>query len=76
MKAITLSISTILQLANNIRADESQGNKKLCEAPVSIINPNVIYDPAYVKLVYPNGDVASNRGVSQMLLSEHIESLV
>lgn len=63
MRAITLLLIIILQLANNIRAEESLGNKKLCEAAVSIINPNVIYDPAYVKLAYPNGDVASNRGV-------------
>jgi uncharacterized protein len=37
--------------------------EKLSDAAISIINPNVTYDPAYTTIKYPNGDVAKNKGV-------------
>lgn len=37
--------------------------EKLSEAALSIINPEVAYDPSYTVLKYPNGDVAANKGV-------------
>lgn len=37
--------------------------EKLSEAAISIINPNVEYDPSYTAIKYPNGDVPTNKGV-------------
>lgn len=37
--------------------------KQLADAARSLEDPNVVYDPSYVKLTYPNGDVPSDRGV-------------
>ena len=36
---------------------------RLSEAAVSIIDPNVIYDPSYRSIKYPNGDVPKSKGV-------------
>lgn len=35
----------------------------LCIAAIELTNQNVIYDPAYFSIDYPNGDIPSNRGV-------------
>jgi uncharacterized protein len=37
--------------------------KKLVEAATSQIGVTTLYDPTYVKLAYPNGDVPMDRGV-------------
>ena len=37
--------------------------KSISDAAVSIINPNILYDPAYFKIKYPMGDVPADRGV-------------
>ena len=37
--------------------------EKLSNAAISIIDPNVVYTPDYVKLKYPNGDVPAKTGV-------------
>ena len=37
--------------------------QQLADAARSLENPNVIYDPSYVKIAYPNGDVAADHGV-------------
>ncbi len=36
---------------------------KLSDATISIINNRIVYDPAYVKITYPNGDVPAGTGV-------------
>lgn len=36
---------------------------KLSGAALEIVNPNIIYDPAYTRIPYPNGDVAAGKGV-------------
>lgn len=36
---------------------------KLSDAAISIIDRKIIYDPAYIRIPYPNGDVAPDRGV-------------
>ncbi len=36
---------------------------KLSEAAISIENKNIIYDPKYFVITYPNGDVPYDRGV-------------
>lgn len=38
-------------------------SEKLSNAAISIIDPNVVYTPDYVKLKYPNGDVPAKTGV-------------
>ena len=38
-------------------------NPKLAEAAESIIDPTIVYDPSYVRIKYPNGDVPADRGV-------------
>ena len=43
----------------------SQGNfyDSLSKAAMELTKQTVIYDPSYVKIPYPNGDVAANKGV-------------
>ncbi|WP_281336559.1 DUF1287 domain-containing protein [Flavobacterium eburneipallidum] len=36
---------------------------KLSDAAIAIINPNIIYDPSYFSIPYPNGDILKNKGV-------------
>ena len=36
---------------------------KLAQAGESIVDPSIIYDPSYIRLSYPNGDVPANTGV-------------
>jgi uncharacterized protein len=36
---------------------------QFADSALTLTNHKVIYDPAYTKLNYPNGDVAANRGV-------------
>lgn len=36
---------------------------KLSDAGISIINSRIVYDPAYVSIAYPNGDVPAGTGV-------------
>jgi len=37
--------------------------EKLCNAAVELTQQKVVYNPAYVNIPYPNGDVPSNTGV-------------
>lgn len=37
--------------------------EKLSNAALSVIDPNVTYDPSYTRIKYPNGDVPKNKGV-------------
>lgn len=41
----------------------STNTLRLSDAGLSIVNPAIVYDPAYVKLKYPGGDVPANTGV-------------
>jgi len=36
---------------------------KLSDAAISIVNPNIEYDPTYFTIPYPNGDVPKGKGV-------------
>ncbi len=36
---------------------------KLSEAAISLTNDEVVYDPSYISIAYPNGDVPKNKGV-------------
>ena len=37
--------------------------QKLSNAAISIIDPSINYDPSYISIKYPNGDVPKNKGV-------------
>jgi uncharacterized protein YijF (DUF1287 family) len=37
--------------------------EKLSRAAISIIDPTIDYDPSYISIKYPNGDVPKNKGV-------------
>lgn len=37
--------------------------EKLSRAAISIIDPTIDYDPAYISIKYPNGDVPKSKGV-------------
>ena len=37
--------------------------QKLSDAAISIIDPSIDYDPSYISIKYPNGDVPKNKGV-------------
>ncbi len=38
-------------------------NPELAKAAKELIDPSVIYDPAYFSIEYPNGDIPADRGV-------------
>lgn len=44
-------------------ANPNSFEEKLSNAAISIIDPEVVYTPDYVKLKYPNGDVPPKTGV-------------
>lgn len=46
------------ELKNNLTFGE-----KLAQSAISIIDPNVVYDPTYTSIKYPNGDVSKIKGV-------------
>jgi uncharacterized protein YijF (DUF1287 family) len=58
MKKLILSLIIGLLTLNSFGQ-----NPKLVEAAKEIINPEIIYDPAYVKIKYPMGDVDPETGV-------------
>ena len=43
--------------------EQTEFGKRLSTAAISIIDQNIIYDPAYFSINYPNGDVPNDRGV-------------
>ena len=47
-----------------LRADPSKTfGVELATAGESIVDPSIVYDPAYVQISYPNGDVPADTGV-------------
>lgn len=42
---------------------DTTANSELAKAAVSIINDDIVYDPSYYVISYPNGDVSSDIGV-------------
>ncbi|RTY88495.1 DUF1287 domain-containing protein [Flavobacterium sp. GT3R68] len=60
MKAFYLT--SILLLFLNFSSD-STFYQKLSNAAITITKDHVIYDPSYVAMKYPNGDVPKDRGV-------------
>lgn len=56
-------ITCILLLSFNLYSQQKQFGNKLSDAAIRIINPEVIYDPNYQSISYPNGDIDKGRGV-------------
>ncbi|KGO89315.1 DUF1287 domain-containing protein [Flavobacterium suncheonense] len=50
-------------LLNSFTASEKDFYEKLSDAALLLTKDQVTYDPAYVKILYPNGDVPKNKGV-------------
>ena len=74
MKSIAVLLTAILFLGcgqkekNKIQAVNTEAatrtfEEKLSKVAISIINPTIEYDPAYIPIKYPNGDVPKNKGV-------------
>ena len=49
-------------IASNI-IEPKTFEEKLSQAAISIIDPSIDYDPAYLNIKYPNDDVPANKGV-------------
>lgn len=67
MKSTYLFLFIISFLTNETKAQLQTSSKpfatKLSSAALTIIDPNVIYDPSYFGIKYPNGDIPKNKGV-------------
>ncbi|CAM3583559.1 hypothetical protein FSS13T_23370 [Flavobacterium saliperosum S13] len=61
MKVIYISILSVLFFS--FYPTESDFQQKLSEAAILLTRDKVTYDPAYVSITYPNGDVPKNKGV-------------
>lgn len=62
MRYISIILGLILHFSANAQSDGSFG-KRLSAAAIELTDKNVIYDPKYYRLDYPNGDLPANRGV-------------
>ena len=67
IKSIYLFLFVILSATTESKGQLQSINKQfaiqLSDSAISIINPNIIYDPSYFGIKYPNGDVPKNKGV-------------
>jgi uncharacterized protein YijF (DUF1287 family) len=74
MKSITVLLITILFLGcgkkekNKIQAVNTEAlattfEEKLSRAAISIIDSSIDYEPSYISIKYPNGDVPKSKGV-------------
>lgn len=67
MKLVYLYLFLIPFLTTDSKAKLQNTNKsfstKLSDAAIGIIDPNIIYDPSYFSIKYPNGDIPKNKGV-------------
>jgi uncharacterized protein YijF (DUF1287 family) len=61
MKAFYLT--TVLHLFLSFLISTNDFYQKLSDASISILDENVVYDPSYTAIKYPNGDVPKNKGV-------------
>lgn len=57
-----LTIALSISVAILVRGQEGI-SEKLSEAALSLTRQEVVYDPAYYSMDYPNGDVPDDRGV-------------
>jgi uncharacterized protein YijF (DUF1287 family) len=55
--------SAILSLFISFSTPETDFYQKLSDASLSLTKDKVTYDPSYISIKYPNGDVPKNKGV-------------
>lgn len=60
---VVLFLLIVPYLGESVQAQDNDFYNKLSDAALSLTKKKVIYDPAYRKIPYPNGDVPSDRGV-------------
>lgn len=53
----------LLMACSQSPGEQQDFYKKLSDAAISIVDPNVTYNSAYTSIPYPNGDVPKNQGV-------------
>lgn len=58
-----VNIISDLKIENKLIENPTDFYQKLSNAAISIIDPNVVYTPAYIGIKYPNGDVPAKTGV-------------
>jgi Uncharacterized protein conserved in bacteria len=63
MRIKSLILFLFVALSFNFSFGQDSFSSKLSNAALELTKDRVIYDPSYVQLAYPNGDVPSNRGV-------------
>lgn len=61
MKVVHILILSVLFFS--FYPTESDFQQKLSDAALQLTKDKVVYDPAYVSIKYPNGDVPKNKGV-------------
>jgi uncharacterized protein YijF (DUF1287 family) len=54
---------TCVLLVSAFAHAQSTFSKRLSDAAIKLTNEDVIYDPSYFSIPYPNGDVPADRGV-------------
>lgn len=64
-----------LAIASTLCAASGEQARRLVAAAKAQIGVTVLYDPAYVKLAYPNGDVPEDRGVCTDVVIRAFRSL-
>lgn len=65
-----LTLSCLIILTHTVLAQTSEGTaepsdfySRLASAAVNLTRENVVYDPSYFSIPYPNGDVPAGKGV-------------
>ncbi len=58
-----LHFLVIFLLLSGFTASDKDFYEKLSDAALQLTKDNVMYDPAYRAIAYPNGDVPKNKGV-------------
>ena len=62
MKRFPLVLILIL-VTLSFTVGQSTFSEKLSEAAIELTTQDVVYDPSYFSIAYPNGDIPSNKGV-------------
>ena len=61
--AFVLIVLTLYNISFPQKGISKENRLKISQAALSIVNPDVVYDPQYYSLDYPGGDVPPGRGV-------------
>ena len=63
MRLLRLTLLTIFGIAAALQAEAENFSQKLSDAAIERTTLKIRYDPAYIRIPYPNGDVPSDTGV-------------